>query len=73
MNGAIGIWSLPNLTRPQLIEQGRPFTAATFSPDGRLIAVAGEDGLARLLDARTGAVVHVLRGPPRERDRCRLQ
>ena len=33
-----------------------------FSPDGRLIAAAGTDGVAKLLDARTGATVHVLRG-----------
>jgi len=36
--------------------------ALAFSPDARLLAVAGLDGLARIYDARTGKLLHSLRG-----------
>ncbi len=62
MLGAIGVWSVSSLRRQLLITRGGPFNAAAFSPDGRLIGAAAKNGAGRLLDARTGVVVHVLRG-----------
>jgi WD40 repeat protein len=62
LRGAIGVWSVPTLHRLRLLQRGGPFRAAAFSPDERLIAGAGQSGVTRLLDARTGSVVHVLRG-----------
>ncbi len=37
-------------------------TDLAVSPDGTLLATAGADGTARLVDARTGATLHVLKG-----------
>ncbi len=38
-------------------------TLAVFSPDGVRVGTAGVDGTARIWDAKTGAQLHVLRGP----------
>ncbi len=62
LHGSLGVWSISDLERARLFKRGGPYTAAAFSPDGQLIAAAGETGLTRLLDARTGAVMGVLRG-----------
>lgn len=35
-------------------------TRASFSPDGRMVAVSGSDGRLRIFDAATGRTVHVL-------------
>jgi WD40 repeat protein len=56
------VWSVSSLRRLRLITHGGPFDAAAFSPDGRLIGAAGTDGVAKLFDARTGALVQPLRG-----------
>jgi WD40 repeat protein len=37
-------------------------TSATFSPDGRTLAVASAEGTARLWDTATGVLVHTLIG-----------
>ena len=38
-----------------------PVTSASFSPDGRLVVTAGEDGAAKVWDAWTGRLVHTFR------------
>jgi WD40 repeat protein len=61
-DGSIGVWSVSTLRRLRRFTRGGPFTATAFSPDGRLIGAAGKSGLARLVAAGTGAVVHLLPG-----------
>jgi WD40 repeat protein len=60
--GAISIRNAATLAELRELKRGGPFTAASFSPDGRLIATAGEDGDARIWDARNGALVRLLSG-----------
>jgi WD40 repeat protein len=43
-----------------VLQTGGPVTAAVYSPDGRRILVASQDGKARILDAATFRVMHVL-------------
>jgi WD40 repeat protein len=40
----------------------RAVTVAAFSPDGRRIVTASDDGTARIWDTQTGRSLHVLRG-----------
>ena len=44
------------------LEHGGVVNAASFSPDGVLVATAGDDGLARLWETDTGRLVRILRG-----------
>jgi WD40 repeat protein len=60
--GAIAIRSAATLAELRELKRGRPFTAASFSPDGSLIATAGEDGIARIWRERDGALIRSLRG-----------
>ncbi len=43
-----------------VLHTGGPVTAAVYSPDGRRILVASKDGKARILDAASFRVLHVL-------------
>jgi WD40 repeat protein len=62
LHGAIGVWSVSTLHRLRLLQHGGPYSAAAFSPDGRVIAAGGQNGVARVLDAQSGEVKHTLRG-----------
>jgi WD40 repeat protein len=60
--GVLSIRDAATLRPERTLSQGAPFTAAAFSPDGRLAVTAGADHLARIWDLRTGSAIRVLRG-----------
>lgn len=49
------------------VEQARPVRDVRFSPDGRMIAAANQDGTVRLVDASSGKTLRTLSG---HRDRA---
>lgn len=56
VTGDASIWDIPNGTRSRhLREAGESVSAVTFSPDGKLVAVAGKDGAEQVFD-ETGLV-----------------
>jgi WD40 repeat protein len=61
-SGAIRIWSTATFRPLRELNRGGPFTAASFSPAGPLIATAGQDKAARIWNAENGALVRTLRG-----------
>ena len=60
--GAVAIRNATTLAPVRWLRRGGPFTAASFSPDGRLVVTAGADHLARIWDRHTGSALRVLRG-----------
>jgi WD40 repeat protein len=61
-SGGIRIWNAATFEPLRNLKRGAPFTAASFSPDGQFVATAGADSLARIWDARTGALRRTLQG-----------
>jgi WD40 repeat protein len=54
-NGSIEIWDLPPGTTPSItIKHGSLISRLALSPDGLLLASAGQDGKTLLWDSRTG-------------------
>ena len=63
-NGKVQVWDV-RTGRRRVLRQGWDGLAGDvrFSPDGRLIAAAGQDGTARIWSAESGARLAVLRHP----------
>src|SRR5689334_1551063 len=53
--------ALVRIGGPRLVHKGYPYRVA-YSPDGKLVASAGYDGLIELWDAATGQEVRKLAG-----------
>jgi WD40 repeat protein len=62
---SVMVWSAGNGTvRWELRGHTRPVLATAFSPDGRSLASAGEDGSVRVWSVGTGKLLHVHPGHP---------
>ncbi len=60
--GAISVWSIQNgRFRRTLRIVGPTAHSLAFSPDSKLLALGGEDGVVRVIDPGTGVLVHQLR------------
>ncbi|KAK0138835.1 Sperm-associated antigen 16 protein [Merluccius polli] len=61
--GVVMLWDTRNLVAPTaIVETGpRPSNQVAFDPRGKMLAVAGQDGSARVIDLATGQVAGVLR------------
>ncbi|CAL8292834.1 unnamed protein product [Lota lota] len=62
-SGIVMLWDTRNLAAPSVVvETGpRPSNQVAFDPWGKMLAVAGEDGSARVIDLSTNQVAAVLR------------
>ncbi|MFD8811055.1 P-loop NTPase fold protein, partial [Streptomyces sp. NPDC059627] len=57
----VWLWNLAVDDRPRTLHEGHA-SAVAFSGDGTLLATAGDDGLVRVWDPRTGRAVRALTG-----------
>ena len=57
------VWDTETGEELLTVEIAKDTGGASFSPDGRLLAVPGPDGTVRVLDASTGATFTTLRAP----------
>jgi WD40 repeat protein len=62
LSGQVGLWHLPSLRPVRRVGSRGAYLAAALSPDGRLVAGAGADGMIRLWAVRTGKRRRVLQG-----------
>ena len=67
------VWDIVNGEPLQTIDLGEGTGGASFSPDGRLLAVPGPTGAVHVVDAVTGARTATLRAPGRPLLQPRLQ
>jgi serine/threonine protein kinase/WD40 repeat protein len=61
-SGVVGIWGATTLQRIGTINTGISVGAMALSPNGKLLAVAGYDGIIRLYDTASHARVGMLHG-----------
>jgi RNA polymerase sigma factor (sigma-70 family) len=60
--GTLALWDVPAGKARLALELPRGIRCVTFSPDGKRVAAAGWDNVARLFDVRTGKLQATLRG-----------
>jgi WD40 repeat protein len=65
--GSVYVWDASTLRRLSKLDQGATANSAEFSPDGRQVLIASEDGTARVWDAAAGTVVRKLPSKPEPR------
>src|SRR5262249_33997783 len=58
-----GLWDAATGTSGQTLRHDKEVRTAAFSPDGRRVVTACEDGMARLWDVQTGEALRTLRHP----------
>src|SRR5262249_55846169 len=60
---SVRVWQLPGLRQLSHIPRDLPFgKCAAFSPESRILALGGDDGVIRLVEVASGKVVRELRG-----------